>query len=238
MTATQFILDDPRHGSEHGAGLAREAGRPADAPAEVDDRPGHWEAVYRTRRPEEVGWFQACPEVSLGLIDALGIGKDEPVIDVGGGASMLVDHLLARRFTRLTVLDLSATALAAAQARLGPRAQAVHWRVADITRDDPGGPYRVWHDRAAFHFLTEPAHRRRYVAALSRALAPGAHAIIGTFAEDGPTRCSDLPVCRYSPEALAAELGGGFFLAIALRERHRTPAGRDQSYVWCCFRRR
>ncbi|MBL8489526.1 MAG: class I SAM-dependent methyltransferase [Rhodocyclaceae bacterium] len=203
----------------------------------MEDRTEHWESVYSTRGPHAVSWYQVRPETSLRLIDALGVGRDEAVIDVGGGASNLVDHLIERGFGRLTVLDISAAALVAAKDRLGARAAAVRWLVADIARANPEGPYRLWHDRAVFHFLIEPAERRHYVAAMAAALPPGAHAIIATFAEDGPERCSKLPVRRYSPDRLAAELGAGFTLLESLREVHVTPAGGEQKFVYCCFRR-
>lgn len=203
----------------------------------MNDRTAHWEGIYATRNAHEVSWYQVRPDISLHLIGQLGIGAADAVIDIGGGASSLVDHLLALDFRDLAVLDISNAALAAVQARLGPQAGKVKWLAGDITQLKPAGPYRLWHDRAVFHFLTEAADRQAYVATLSAAVPSGSHAIIATFAEDGPERCSNLPVRRYSPEQLAAELGAGFTLLEALRETHVTPAQGRQKFVYCVFRR-
>jgi hypothetical protein len=202
------------------------------------DRVSHWEGVYATRGTHEVSWYQIQPDTSLRLIATLGLRPDEAIIDVGGGASCLVDRLLDQGFTEIAVLDIAPSALAAVKARLGARAAAVRWLTGDITRERPSGPYRLWHDRAVFHFLTDPADRQAYVSSLSAALPAGGHAIIATFAEDGPARCSNLPVCRYSSERLAAELGPGFSLVESLRETHITPAQGEQQFIYCCFRRR
>lgn len=201
------------------------------------DRTSHWEGVYAARGAHEVSWYQARPDTSLRLIDQLGIGPGDAVIDVGGGAANLVDHLLGRGFADVTVLDISAAALEGVKARLGERSNRVHWLVGDITRLRPPGPYRLWHDRAVFHFLTDAADRRAYVAALSAAVPAGGWLIMATFAEDGPERCSNLPVCRYSPGQLAATLGSGFVLVDALRETHVTPAQGEQKFIYACFRR-
>lgn len=208
-----------------------------DGECDVSDRESHWESIYATRNAHEVSWYQIRPDTSLRLIAELGIGPGDAVIDIGGGASSLVDHLLELGFGDLTVLDISSAALAAVQARLGARAEAVRWLAGDITRLKPQGPFRLWHDRAVFHFLTEAADRQAYVTTLAAALPVGSHAIIATFAEDGPERCSNLPVRRYRPEQLAAELGAGFTLVESLRETHVTPAQGQQKFVYCCFRR-
>lgn len=202
------------------------------------DRTGHWEGVYSTHPAHEVSWYQAQPDTSLRLISQLGIGLTDALIDVGGGASNLVDHLLDHGYSNITVLDISPTALDAAKTRLGARASAVHWLAGDITRLKPGGPYKLWHDRAVFHFLTDPADRAAYVTVLSEALPAGAHVIMATFADDGPDMCSNLPVCRYSPEQLSAELGGAFELCQSLRETHVTPSQSQQKFIYCRFRRR
>lgn len=203
----------------------------------MSDLTNHWNSVYATRRSHEVSWYQVRPGTSLRLIARLGIQANDAIIDIGGGASSLVDHLLDQGFGKLTVLDISDAALSAARERLGARAATVRWLTGDITRMQPSGPFRLWHDRAVFHFLTTADERRAYLAALSAALPPGSHAIMATFAEDGPERCSNLPVCRYSPEALAAELGSDFTLVESLRETHITPAQGEQKFVYCCFRR-
>lgn len=199
-------------------------------------RKQHWEQVYREKAEHTVSWFQVHPQVSLELIQAHSRPGD-PVIDVGGGASRLVDHLLAAGYTDLTVLDLAETALERAGARLGPAARKVQWLVADITRWQPERRYRFWHDRAVFHFLVDPQERAAYVAALQAALAPGDHALIASFAPDGPERCSGLPVQRYSPASLAAELGGGFRLRESREETHLTPMARLQRFQYSLLER-
>ena len=197
-----------------------------------------WDAFHAARRENELSWYQAHPKTSLDLIANLGIGPDDALIDVGGGVSNLVDHLLDRGFTDVSVLDISATALAAAKARLGVRAANVQWLTADITRFRSARTYRLWHDRAVFHFLTEAQDRAAYVSTLSKALSADGYAVIATFAEDGPQQCSNLQVCRYSPEQLSAELGEGFVLLESRRETHVTPTLARQNFVYCCFRRR
>lgn len=200
------------------------------------DRKAHWEKVYRERRPEETSWHQDVPGASLELVANSGVRRSEPVIDVGGGASRLVDHLLALGFTDLSVLDLSARALEQARARLGEAASGVHWIEADITDFSPAREYRLWHDRAVFHFLTDPADRRRYVSTLLQALAPAGQLIVAAFAPDGPTRCSGLDIVRYDAGGLAAELGPGFRLEEERRETHLTPQGREQRFGFFRFR--
>jgi SAM-dependent methyltransferase len=200
-------------------------------------RKDHWETVYTTKAENEVSWFEDSPALSLELIDLVRPAQDAAIIDIGGGASRLVDRLLARGFGRVTVLDISAAALDAAKARLGERAGEVQWIAADVTRWDPAQTFDIWHDRAAFHFLVDPADRAAYVARLAQALAPGGHAIIGTFAIDGPEKCSGLPVRRYDPADLARELGAGFALLHSRRHDHTTPWKSEQRFQFCVFRR-
>jgi SAM-dependent methyltransferase len=198
----------------------------------------HWERVYATKPADRVSWYQEHAQQSLRLIRDTGVGLDASIIDVGGGASTLVDDLLAGGYTTITVLDLSATALAAAKARLGPRAEAVRWIEADVTSAElPAHGYDVWHDRAVFHFLTDPADRRAYVDVVIRAVKPGGHVIVATFAEDGPTQCSGLPVQRYSASGLHAEFGAPFTLLRHEKEEHHTPSGAVQRFVYCYCRR-
>ncbi|NKX43009.1 class I SAM-dependent methyltransferase [Roseicyclus persicicus] len=202
---------------------------------------GHWDAVYGARAEAALTWFEADPALSLRLI-AAHAGPDAPVIDVGAGASRLVDALLARGYGRLTCLDLSAAALGVAQARLGAAAARVSWVVADVTAWAPEpGAYAVWHDRAAFHFLTDAAARRAYLSRMAAALRPGGHAILMTFAEDGPEMCSGLPVQRWSPAALAAEVEaqvpGAFAPVASERHLHHTPKGGAQGFQASVFRR-
>jgi SAM-dependent methyltransferase len=198
-------------------------------------RKTHWETVYTTKGEGEVSWFQDNPAPSLELIDRVGPGPDSAIIDIGGGASRLVDFLLARGFCRITVLDISASALDVAKARLASRAEAVQWIVADVTAWQPVQRFDIWHDRAAFHFLVDPADRAAYIARLKQALAPGGHAIIGTFAKDGPEKCSGLPVQRYDGEELARELGEGFRLIEARRHDHVTPWHSNQRFQFSLF---
>lgn len=201
-------------------------------------RERHWEALYRRQAPTRVSWYQDSPTRSLAMIERTGIARDARIVDVGGGASTLVDRLLERGFANVTVLDIASAALAAAKARLGERAQRVEWVVADVTAWRPPGLYDLWHDRAVFHFLVEESDRRAYAATLCAALAPGGHAIIATFALDGPERCSGLPVMRYSADGLAGELGVDFHLIESAPETHVTPAGVEQRFLYARFTRR
>ena len=198
----------------------------------------HWEQVYTTRSVQSVSWFQPHARQSIELIAATGVGKDARIIDVGGGASTLVDDLLAQGHGQVTVLDLSEAALAASRTRLGDRAASVDWRVGDITTIDlPRHAYDVWHDRAVFHFLTSPRERQAYIDAVLRAVRPGGHVIVATFAEDGPEKCSGLPVRRYSADGLHAEFGAPFTLLQQEREEHHTPFGTVQSFIYCLCRK-
>jgi len=198
----------------------------------------HWEKVYTTRAPTEVSWFQEHAQLSLKLIRDAGVSHSASIIDVGGGASTLVDDLLADGYEHLTVLDLSGSALATARARLGARAAQVQWIEADILNAElPAQAYDVWHDRAVFHFLTTEKERRAYVQKVLGAVRPGGLVIVATFAEDGPTICSGLPVMRYSASELHAEFGEPFQLLGHERESHRTPAGGEQKFVYCFCRK-
>lgn len=201
------------------------------------DSKAHWEAMYRQRAPTEVSWYQAHPELSLALIEATGVGRDAAIIDVGAGASLLIDKLLEAGFTRLTALDISATALQRATERLGERARLVTWVEGDVTAMPPLGPFDVWHDRAVFHFLIESDQRRRYLQAVERQLAAGGQLIIATFALNGPPQCSGLPVQRYSPETLRREVGGRFELVEVREEAHRTPRHAIQQFLYARFQR-
>ena len=199
------------------------------------DSKQHWDEVYARKAEDAVSWFQSCPEMSLALIAAAGLKPDDAIVDIGGGASRLVDHLMAMGHKDVTVLDVAAAALEKSRARLGEQAEQVHWVVADITRWRPERRYQLWHDRAVFHFLTDSAARAAYRRALEAGLAHGGHAIIASFALDGPERCSGLPVQRYSPETLAVELGPSFNLLEQLQEEHATPAGKLQRFQYSVF---
>ena len=200
-------------------------------------RQGHWQSVYTSKGEHEVSWFQESPEPSLALIKQAGAARDSAIIDIGGGASRLVDTLVGLDYADITVLDLSAAALAAAQARLGRDAEKVRWIVADVTAWEPPRIYDLWHDRAAFHFLVEESERQAYVARLTKALKPGGHAIIATFAPDGPERCSGLPVMRYDAASLSEILGSAFVMLNTQRHEHATPWGTRQQFQFSTFRR-
>jgi SAM-dependent methyltransferase len=201
------------------------------------DRPEHWNTIYRTRGERDVSWFEQLPIVSLQMIEAAGLSAGTCVVDVGGGESRLVDELLARGLDCLAVLDLSREALVHTRARLGESAHTVTWIEADVTADWSLKPMDIWHDRAVFHFLVDADDRSRYVAHLRETLKPHGSAIIATFAPDGPEKCSGLPVVRYSPSSLAAELGDGFRLIESRRHQHATPGGTIQSFQYSRFQR-
>ncbi len=200
------------------------------------DRAGYWNKIYAEKGDRELSWFQEQSTFSLTVLDRLGLAKDAAIIDVGGGGpSALAGELLDRGFTDISVLDVSAAALRRCRQRLADRADCVTWLEADITRFVPQRQYDLWHDRAVFHFLTDPEDRSGYVAAMTRGLKPGGHAIIATFAPDGPPKCSGLDVVRWGPTALAETLGGVFSLMECFRETHQTPWGKPQAFVYCLF---
>jgi SAM-dependent methyltransferase len=202
------------------------------------DRKQHWEQIYATKVSDTVSWFQEHADQSVRLIHHTGLDKKAAIIDVGGGASKLVDDLVAEGYSDLTVLDLSPSALAVAKQRLGMHADAIRWLEGDITRAAlPIHRFDIWHDRAVFHFLTDAADRHAYVEQVLRAVRPGGHVIIATFGADGPEKCSGLPVMRYRPETLHAEFGGAFRLLGQEKEAHRTPSGTVQQFVYCYCRK-
>jgi len=208
------------------------------SPGRLAPNKQHWETIYSDKDSMQVSWYKPHLELSLKLINETGVSKKGHIIDVGAGASTLADDLLAAGYSSITALDISSKALKTAQARLGKRAEAVNWIEADITEVVlPPDRFDLWHDRAAFHFLTDAQERLTYRAVVERALAPGGWLILATFAADGPERCSGLPVHRWSPEALAAEWGDGFELIQNLNEVHTTPWAATQAFNWCRFRR-
>lgn len=205
----------------------------------MSGRREHWESVYQTKGRQQTSWFRPHLDESLRMIDALAPDRRLPVIDIGGGRATLVDDLLARGHDDVSVLDLSEAALAESRDRLGSRGDAVHWIAGDITTIElPVAHYGLWHDRAVFHFLDEAAQRRRYAALARRAVRPGGHLVIATFAPDGPEKCSGLPVCRYDADGLAAQFAEGFEPIADSRETHRTPFGSEQSFTYVALRRR
>ena len=195
----------------------------------------HWEKVYETKRPDQVSWYQDHPTQSHELILATGVDRQSPIIDVGGGASRLVEILLESGFSDLTVLDISSTALQRLKERLGSRASLVTFVESDVTEFQPRRRFAVWHDRAVFHFLTKPEERQRYIATLRASLQSEGHVIIASFGPEGPLQCSGLDVMRYDPESLAAELGSDFILIEFVDELHVTPSGGKQQFVYCRF---
>lgn len=200
----------------------------------------HWETIYRNRSSDELSWSRSEPTTSLQLIDEVGLDADAAVVDVGAGEGALVDALLARGHRRLTILDVAPEALGRAQPRLHgvPGAETVDWVVHDVLTWAPTSTFSLWHDRAVFHFLTEPADRRAYVDVATRAIAPGGYLVVATFSADGPEKCSGLPVQRYDADALAAEFSPEFLPLISRKETHRTPWGAGQPFTWLALRRR
>jgi SAM-dependent methyltransferase len=197
----------------------------------------HWEMIYQTKDPHEVSWFQREASLSLALIRRVAPALTAKVLDVGGGASTLVDGLVAAGYRDVTVLDLSPSALELARRRLGVAAHGVTWLEADVLSADlPPGHFDVWHDRAVFHFLTAATDRSNYIEHVRSSVRPGGYVLVATFADDGPTRCSGLPVARYSADALHHEFGSAFRLVENVREEHLTPSGTTQSFTYCLMR--
>ena len=197
----------------------------------------HWRQVYEAKRPEEVSWYQGSPAPSLAALDRYGARPGMALVDVGAGASMLTDALLDRGWDNVTLVDVSEPALEAVRLRLGPRAAAIRREVADIRHWRPDRAFDVWHDRAVFHFLTEPEDRAGYKRALDEGTHPGSQVIIATFAPDGPEQCSGLPVVRYDAAVLAAEIGSAYRLVEGWRQTHATPWGAEQHFQWAVLRR-
>ncbi len=197
----------------------------------------HWNTVYTKKGAEAVSWYEQHAQHSLSLIEGLHLACDAPVIDVGGGASTLVDDLLLKGFQHITVLDLAESALALAKHRLQSKAESVIWMAADVVHAVlPQHRYALWHDRAVFHFLLEPKHRTAYVENLSQAVCPGGDVIMATFSTDGPSHCSGLPVMRYSADTLSKALGKKFALQSHQEVLHLTPTGNSQAFLYCHFK--
>jgi SAM-dependent methyltransferase len=204
----------------------------------MTDSQAHWEGIYRTRSTQAVSWYRSHLDVSLALLRQAGLDTSTRLIDVGGGASTLVDDLLAQGLTDITVLDLSPAALASARERLGAHGETVRWLAADLLEADLApAAFDIWHDRAVLHFLASAEATSRYAAQAARAVRPGGHAVIGGFAPDGPERCSGLPVARRSAADIAALLGPTFRLVEERREQHTTPAGKAQAFAYALLER-
>jgi SAM-dependent methyltransferase len=198
----------------------------------------HWEKVYSGKVSQELGWYAPRLQTSLAWITDLGLSPDAQIIDAGGGASTLVDYLLEAGYRMVTVVDISEQSLSSAKARLGSKAEQVKWLIGDITSVIlPSQQYDLWHDRASFHFLTEPHQQREYRDKILQALKPGGHLIIGTFAPEAPPKCSGLPVQRYTQDQLSDTLGEEFELLREKKELHVTPGGVEQTYLYCQFQR-
>jgi len=201
------------------------------------DPRAHWQKVYETKKPTEVSWYQPAARVSSSLIRRVAPDRSAAIIDVGGGASTLVDGLLAAGYSSVSVLDVSSAALAQASERLGGDAARVTWLEANVLDAAlPASAYDGWHDRAVFHFLTEAVDRGRYVKQVRRSVRPGGYVMVATFASDGPTKCSGLEVARYAPEELHGEFGSDFQLVDSAREEHHTPTGAVQPFIYCLCR--
>jgi len=205
---------------------------------DAEERRAHWQRIYTTKAETEVSWFEASPEASLAALARAGADPSSAIIDVGGGASRLVDRLVSDGYADVTVLDVSSAAIETAKARLAGAATKVHWLVADATQWTPVREYDVWHDRAAFHFLVDAADQAAYVERLRRALRHDGAAVIATFAPDGPERCSGLAVARHDAASLSIVLGPGFELVDERRYEHKTPKGATQAFQFSIFRRR
>lgn len=201
------------------------------------ERKEHWDVVYGEKSEAQLSWHQDDPRLSLELIEMSGATANSSAIDIGGGTSRLASSLLAMGLHDITVLDLSQVALDTARNRLGQAGEKVKWISADITSWVPDRYYDLWHDRAVFHFLVDPAERAAYLKSLSRAVSVGGHVIIATFAPDGPEKCSGLPVVRYSPSDLAEILGESFEIVAHRHHLHQTPSGKRQSFQFSLFRR-
>lgn len=201
-------------------------------------RKQHWENVYANKRFEEVSWFQEVPVHSLHFINQLHLQPDAAIIDVGAGESKLAEQFIQQGFTDLTVLDISATAIEKAKQNLAAKADKVKWIVADITKFEPRQQYDCWHDRAVFHFLTEQNDIDTYLSVLDKAIKPGGQLIVGTFADNGPEKCSGLPVKRYSEQELVSTFSP-FFEKIACEAvAHVTPSGSVQHFIFCTFNKK
>jgi SAM-dependent methyltransferase len=197
----------------------------------------HWDKAWDDRDPGGTSWYQLVPTMSLALIDIVAPGPDAGIVDVGGGASYLVDHLIARGHRDVTVVDFAVGALAHAQSRMADRPD-VHWVVADATTWRPDRTFDLWHDRAVFHFLTDQEQRASYIRTATQSIVSGGHLIIGTFALDGPTMCSGLPVQQYDGASLAEEFDAGFRLIHSAVDGHVTPGGATQQFTFVVLRRR
>jgi ubiquinone/menaquinone biosynthesis C-methylase UbiE len=199
----------------------------------------HWSEVYQNKASDNVSWYQEKPELSLKLIEETGLSKNARIIDVGAGASTLVDHLLETGYSEISLLDISPESLDISKKRLGEKSLRLKWLVGDITNIElPKAAFELWHDRAVFHFLTEEAQQQTYLEKITQSLAPNGHLIIATFASDGPLQCSGLDVMRYDVESLERFFGNDFALLASASESHLTPWASEQKFIYCHFQRK
>jgi len=199
------------------------------------NRKTHWESIYTDKSPLEVSWFQKEPRLSLQLITNTGLSTEAAIIDIGGGASVLIDHLFEHGFRHLAVLDISGTALSHAKQRLGSTAEQIEWFETDVTTFVPPHPFDIWHDRAVLHFLTDATDRKHYVETLKQTLKLGGRLILAAFAIGGPTRCSGLEIVQYDADKLAREFGEDFTLVEQVSEIHVTPTNHEQLFAYFRF---
>lgn len=202
------------------------------------DRKAHWENIYQDKSPLEVSWFQQKPSLSLQLIQNTQLQLDEPIIDVGGGASLLVDSLIGTGYLNISVLDISKNALACARKRLGEAAMKVKWYASDVTEFKPPNQFSLWHDRAVFHFLTAESDRQQYIKVLNQSLVPGGQLVIAAFAIGGPEKCSGLDTVQYDADKLGTALGKGYELIEEVDELHLTPSNVEQKFMYFRFIRK
>ncbi|MCF3108223.1 class I SAM-dependent methyltransferase [Niabella sp. CC-SYL272] len=201
------------------------------------NRKQHWESIYQTKAPYAFSWYQEKPHTSLSILDQLRVHHTAKIIDIGGGDSTFADHLLDRGYQNITVLDISASAIERAQRRLGERASKITWIVADAAQFKPTMAYDFWHDRAAFHFLTDEQEVSNYIQAAQQGIVPGGILVIGTFSEKGPTQCSGIEVKRYSARTMTNRLEGFFKKIKCLTTEHLTPFQTVQQFVFCSFKK-
>lgn len=203
----------------------------------MENKKDHWNKVYETKKPTEVSWYEPMPEVSLTYITDCKLEKDAAIIDIGGGDSFLAEFLLAQGFTDITVVDISEKAIERAKERLGEKADEVNWIVADVSKFQPERQYDLWHDRAVFHFLTEESQIENYLSSVKDAVKPGGFVVMGTFSENGPTKCSGLEIKQYSISQMQDLFYEGFSTLSCKNIDHQTPSGGMQNFTFCSFRK-
>lgn len=204
---------------------------------ENEERKAHWEHIYQTKKTNDVSWYQAVPNTSLHFIDEFNVPKTAKIIDIGGGDSLLVDHLLAKGYNDITVLDISATSIERAKARLGSLATKVKWVAEDVTQFKPTEQYDYWHDRAAFHFLTMESEINSYIDCARKHITPGGYLVIGTFSEQGPKKCSGIEIKQYSENSLVDRFKQYFQKVKCIQADHHTPFNTVQNFIFCSFKR-